>query len=152
MSLGNQRLNRDIKKGMFVALIYAVLSPGGRTLTLSNAGQTQPIICTDVESKPSYITTDGDTFPQGIVADCKYLEKQVELKKGNTVVFYTDGVVEAMNEKEEMYGFERLIDSIDEGRRLDANTLLERLMDDVTLFVGGAKQHDDLTIIVVKVE
>ncbi len=152
MSLGNQSLNNDIKKGMFVALIYAVLSPGGRTLTLSNAGQTQPIICTDGESKPSYITTEGDTFPQGIVADCEYLEKKVTLKEGNTVVFYTDGIVEAMNEKEEMYGFERLIDSIDKGRELDANSLLERLMDDVTLFVGGAKQHDDLTLIVVKVE
>jgi serine phosphatase RsbU (regulator of sigma subunit) len=152
ISLANQRLNRDIKKGMFVALIYAVLSPTERILTLSNAGQTQPIICTDGESKPSYIVTDGDTFPQGIVKDCQYLEKQVKLKEGNTVVFYTDGVVEAMNEKEEMYGFERLIDSIDKGRELDANTLLERLMDDVTLFVGGAKQHDDLTIIVVKVE
>ena len=57
-----------------------------------------------------------------------------------------------MNEKEEMYGFERLIDSIDEGRELDANSLLEKLMNDVTLFVGGAKQHDDLTLIVVKVE
>ncbi len=51
-----------------------------------------------------------------------------------------------------MYGFERLIDSIDKGRELDANTLLERLMDDVTLFVGGAKQHDDLTFIVMKVK
>ncbi len=51
-----------------------------------------------------------------------------------------------------MYGFERLIDSIDKGRELDANSLLENLMNDVTLFVGGAKQHDDLTLIVVKVE
>ncbi|MFQ5976437.1 MAG: GAF domain-containing SpoIIE family protein phosphatase, partial [Candidatus Hydrothermarchaeales archaeon] len=152
ISLGNQRLNNDIKKGMFVALIYAVLSPGERTLTLSNAGQTQPIICTDGESKPSYIVTDGDTFPQGIVKDCQYLEKQVKLKEGSTVVFYTDGVVEAMNEKEEMYGFERLMAAIDEGRGLDANSLLEKLMGDVTLFVGGAKQHDDLTLIVVKVE
>ena len=106
---------------MFVALFYAVLSPEEKTLTLSNAGQTSPIICSDGGPKPAYITTEGDTFPQGIVPDCKYLEKQVTLKKGDTVVFYTDGVVEAMNEKEEMYGFDRLMTAIDEGRKLDAN-------------------------------
>jgi len=152
MFLGNQRLNKDIKEGMFVALIYSILSPKRKTLTFSNAGQPQPVICPSGKTKPSYITTDGDTFPQGIVADCKYLEKQVKLEEGDTVVFYTDGVVEAMNEKEEMYGFERLMASIDEGRELASNSLLEKLMNDVKLFMGGAKQHDDLTLIVIKVE
>ena len=120
MNLGNQRLNNDIKDGMFVALLYAVLSPKDKTMILSNAGQTSPIICSDGESKPAYITTEGDTFPQGILPDCKYLEKQVALKKGDTVVFYTDGVVEAMNEKEELYGFDRFMEAIDKGRNLDA--------------------------------
>ncbi len=135
-----------------MALLYAVLSPKDKTLTLSSAGQTLPIICSEGESKPAYITTEGDAFPQGIVPDCKYLEKQVALKKGDTVVFYTDGVVEAMNDKEELYGFDRLMASIDESRKLDANSLLEKLLNDVTLFVGGAMQHDDLTLIVVKAE
>lgn len=152
MNLGNQRLSNDIKKGMFVALLYAVLSPKDKTLTFSSAGQTLPIICSEGKSKPAYITTEGDSFPQGIVPDCKYLEKQVALKKGDTVVFYTDGVVEAMDEKKEMYGFERLMTAIDEGRELDANSLLEKLMDDITNFVGGAEAHDDITVIVLKVE
>ncbi len=152
MSLGNQRLRSDIKKGMFVALIYAVLSPSERTLTLSNAGQTQPIIYSGGESKPFYIDTEGDKFPQGIVGDCEYLEKQVNLKDGDTVVFYTDGVVEATNESEEIYGFERLMNSIKEGKGLDANALLKKMMDEIERFVGDAKQHDDLTFIVMKVK
>jgi GAF domain-containing protein len=54
MSVGNARLNRDIKKGMFVALLYAVLDPQHRTLALSNAGQTQPIICSRDRPAPMY--------------------------------------------------------------------------------------------------
>jgi serine phosphatase RsbU (regulator of sigma subunit) len=152
MSIGNARLNRDIKKGMFVALLYAVLDPRRRTLTLSNAGQTQPIICPAEKSTPVYIDTTGDKFPLGILRKCRYEETQVSLKRGDSLVFYTDGVVEAMNDKEELYGFERFMASIEAGRELGANDLLEKLMEDVSRYVGAAEPHDDLTLVVVKVE
>ena len=152
MFIGNQRLIRDIRKGMFVALIYAVWDPKEKTLTLSNAGQTQPILCAADKSEPFYITTDGDRFPLGIVKDCHYQQTHVPLNQGDIVVFYTDGMVEAMNGKEELYGFERFMTSIDEGRELDVDTLLEKLMDDVSRFVGDVEQHDDLTVVVVRVE
>ncbi|MBI3030570.1 MAG: SpoIIE family protein phosphatase [Candidatus Rokubacteria bacterium] len=151
MTLANQRLQRDIRKGMFVALLYAVLDPGARTLTLSNAGQTQPVLCA-AGAAPSYITTEGDTFPLGIVPDCDYQETKVSLSLGNVVVFYTDGVVEAMNAQEELYGFDRFLRSVEEGRHLDAPSLLDKLFDDVARFVGGTEQHDDITIIVARVE
>ncbi|MHC4277978.1 MAG: SpoIIE family protein phosphatase [Planctomycetota bacterium] len=151
MSTGNVRLNSDVKKGMFVALVYAVLDPRQKTLTLSNAGQTQPVICSNGSSTPVYIDTEGDRFPLGIIKDCDYQETQVQLKQGDTVVFYTDGVVEAMNGKGELYGFERFLTSIEKAKELDANTLLEKLMDDVESYVGDVEQHDDLTIVVVKV-
>lgn len=152
MAIGNARLNSDIKKGMFVALVYAVLDPQRKVLTLSNAGQTQPIICRQDQSAPAYIDTEGDRFPLGIVRRCKYLETHVPLQPGDTLVFYTDGVVEAMNDQEELYGFERFIASIDAGRALGAEALLKKLMDDVACYVGDAEPHDDLTIVVVGVE
>ena len=150
MTLANQRLQRDIRKGMFVALLYAVVDPGARTLTLSNAGQTQPILCPP-GADPSYITTEGDTFPLGIVADCDYQEAKLSLSGGSVVVFYTDGAVEAMNAKEELYGFDRFFASVHEGRDLDALALVDKLFDDIARFVGGAEQHDDITIIVARV-
>ena len=150
MTVANQRLQKDIRKGMFVALLYAVLDPGARTLTLSNAGQTQPILCPP-GADPSYITTEGDTFPLGIVADCDYQEAKLSLSGGSVVVFYTDGAVEAMNAKEELYGFDRFFASVHEGRDLDALALVDKLFDDIARFVGGAEQHDDITIIVARV-
>jgi sigma-B regulation protein RsbU (phosphoserine phosphatase) len=152
MSLGNIRLKQDIKKGMFVALLYAVLDPQQKIMRLSNAGQTQPVICSADNPKPRYIDTEGDKFPLGIVRECDYQEAYVPLKRGDNVIFYTDGVVEALNEEKELYGFERFLNSIEEGRELGADLLLGKLMDDVIQFAGNMEQHDDLTIVVVKVE
>jgi phosphoserine phosphatase RsbU/P len=151
MTVANQRLNKDIRKGMFVALLYAVLDPAARTLTLSSAGQTQPILCPP-GVEPSYIETEGDTFPLGIIPDCDYQETRLTLSSGTLVVFSTDGVVEAMNAAEELYGFDRFLESVKDGRDLDAPVLLNKLFDDVARFVGGAEQHDDITIIVARLE
>lgn len=128
------------------------MDPREKTLKLSNAGQTQPIILSGEGSKPLLIDTEGDRFPLGIVDDCHYEETKVQLKEGDVVILYTDGVVEALNSVGEMYGFDRLMASIEGGRELDENSLLDKLMDDVSSFVGSAEQHDDLTIVVVKVE
>jgi serine phosphatase RsbU (regulator of sigma subunit) len=152
MTTGNARLVSDVKKGMFVALLYAVLDSRARTMTLSNAGQTQPVWCPNGQGEPCYIDTEGDKFPLGILKEAEYEETHVSLNQGDRVVFYTDGVVEAMNDREELYGFERLSSSVQEGRDLAADVLLEKLMADVTHFVGGVEQHDDITIVVVKVE
>src|SRR5215475_4044247 len=152
MAIGNTLLKRDIKKGMFVALAYTVWDSQHKMLTLSNAGQTQPILCSSDGSKPVLIDTPGDKFPLGIVKKCHYQETQVSLQSGDVLVLYTDGVVEAMNDKGKMYGFERFMAAIEAGRGLSANALLEKLMNDVSRYVGNAEPHDDLTIVVVRVE
>jgi serine phosphatase RsbU (regulator of sigma subunit) len=151
MNRGNARLHRDVKKGMFVALLYAVLDPKEKTLTLSNAGQIQPILCSPAKTKPEYIDSEGDKYPLGIVKDCQYQETCVALKQGDILVFSTDGIVEAVNDKGELYGFERFLASIEEGRGLNPDELLEKIITDVTLYVGKVEQHDDLTAVVVKV-
>jgi len=152
MNRGNARLHQDVKKGMFVALLYAVLDPKERSLTLSNAGQVQPILFSFEKSKAEYIDTEGDRFPLGIVQDCHYQETRVSLKQGDTLVLYSDGMVEAINDKDELYGFERFMKSIEEGQALSADKLLEKLIQDVSLYVGKVEQHDDLTAVVVKVD
>jgi serine phosphatase RsbU (regulator of sigma subunit) len=152
MNRANARLHRDVKKGMFVALLYAVLNPAERTLTLSNAGQIQPILCSPAKPIPEYVNTEGDRFPLGIVKDCHYEETRLSLKQGDILVFSTDGIVEAVNEKGELYGFERFLASIEEGRGLNPAELLEKLIKDVMFYMGNLEQHDDLTAVVVRVD
>jgi len=150
MNTANQRLHRDIRKGMFIALLYAVLDPAARRLVISNAGQTQPVLCAPGEA-PRHLDTSGDSFPLGIVPDCAYEATSVELRPGSAVVFYTDGAVEAMNARQEMYGFERFLESVDRHRNEGAAQLLESLFGDIQSFVGATEQHDDITIIVARI-
>lgn len=149
MNNANQRLQRDIRKGSFIALLYAVLDPAARRLMLCNAGQVEPILCAP-RAAARFIDTDGDRFPLGIVADCRYEETGVELQPGSLVVFCTDGVVEAMNEAKELLGFERLLACVERHRELGAAALLEALFADVAAFVGASEPNDDMTIIVAR--
>jgi serine phosphatase RsbU (regulator of sigma subunit) len=152
MMRANQRLQKDVKTGMFVALIFAVLDSANRTLTLCSAGQTQPIHLSAKTGKAHLINTRGDTIPLGIYEKANYQETEIPLSPGDRLLFYTDGIVEAMNAKEEIFGFERLIDVVQESKSLDADSLLQKVLTRVNEFAGNAPQHDDLTVIVVSVE
>lgn len=152
MVRANRRTKKDIKSGMFVALLYAVLDSEEKRVTLCSAGQTQPILFSASLGEASLVETTGDTFPLGILEDADYEETQVPLSEGDKLVFYTDGIVEAMNEKEEIFGFENLIETVKDLGKLEADELLHEILDRVKEFVGGAEQHDDLTLIVVSVE
>ncbi len=154
MKRANRQIKKDITKakGMFVALLYAVLNMEDKTLGMCSAGQTQPILLSAETGEATLIETEGDAFPLGIIDDPDYQKTILQLASGDMVVFYTDGVVEAMNKKEEMYGFERFIEVIKENSGLDAEIFLEKLINDINSFVGKAEQHDDLTIVVINVE
>jgi sigma-B regulation protein RsbU (phosphoserine phosphatase) len=137
---------------MFVALLYAVLNIEDKTVSLCSAGQTQPILLSAQSGEAELIETVGDAFPLGIIDDADYQETLIRLHRGDILIFYTDGVVEAMNKKEEMYGFDRFLEKIKELRSVDAYPLLEKIIDDINAFVGKAEQHDDLTIVIIKVD
>ncbi|MEN8232891.1 MAG: SpoIIE family protein phosphatase, partial [Thermodesulfobacteriota bacterium] len=154
MKRANRQIKKDITKakGMFVALLYAVLNMDDKSLGMCSAGQTQPILLSAKTGEATLIETEGDAFPLGIIDDADYQETQLQLESGDMAIFYTDGVVEAMNKKEKMYGFERFLEVIKDNSGLDADTFLAKLIDDINSFVGKAEQHDDLTIVVIKVD
>ena len=111
----------------------------------------QPIHLSKKTGEAVLIETEGDAFPLGIVEFAEYEETTVALESGDLILFYTDGVVEAMNKAEEMYGFDRFLAVIKENQGLEAEAFLEKLVEDVNSFVGKAEQHDDLTIVVIEV-
>ena len=151
MVRANRRTKKDIKSGMFVALLYAVLDVGGKIVKLCSAGQTQPIHLSALSGKAELVETEGDPFPLGILDEADYRETKLPLGSGDSLVFYTDGIVEAMNGESEMFGFDRLLSVIQEAELLSAEAVLKSIMDRLKAFVGGAPQHDDITVIVVRV-
>ena len=152
MIRANRRLKKDIKSGMFVALLYAVLDAEDGSVGLCSAGQTQPILLSAKTAEPTLVETVGDTFPLGILDEANYEETQLQMEPGDKVVYYTDGIVEAMNKHEDMYGFERLHEVVKSSEADTAEALMNDIISDVSDFTGAASQHDDLTIIVVSAE
>lgn len=149
MIRANRRIKKDVTSGMFVALLYAVLDGKERRVSLCSAGQTQPIHISAETGEATLVQTEGDTFPLGILEEADYKETRIQMASGDKVILYTDGIVEAMNEKDEIFGFERLLEVVKDAKSLDADGLLREIIGNVNGFVGSAAQHDDLTVIVV---
>jgi len=152
MIRANSRIKKDIKSGMFVALLYAVLDAEKSTVGMCSAGQTQPLLLSAKTAEPTLVETVGDTFPLGILDEANYEETQIQIEPGDKVIFYTDGIVEAMNKHQDMYGFERLHEVAKSSQAETAEGLMNEIIESVSDFTGAAPQHDDLTIIVVSAD
>ncbi len=152
MLRANRRIKKDIKTGMFVALLYAVMDSAKRVVTLCSAGQTQPVHFSSETGETTLVETKGDTFPLGILEEVDYQETDIQLSAGDSVVFYTDGIVEAMNTEKDMFGFDRLLSVVKEFGLQGAENILKGILDNVEKFTGEAAQHDDLTVIIVSIQ
>ena len=93
----------------------------------------------------------GARLPLGVKEDVPYGEMVVKLKKGDTVIFYTDGIPEAKNEKDEFYGFDRFKALAGGIEGASAKGIRDRILEDVKSFTGKSPQYDDMTVVVVRV-
>jgi len=137
----NQLLVEDLPPARFVTMVYAVLDPEKRTLTLASAGHLQPLLIHGEEAR--FLQTDAG-LPLGLALG-EYSEAEIQLKPGCRVVFYSDGITEAANPDEEEYGQLRLKEHL-----LQPGTCGESLLADVRSFVNGFGLRDDATVITVK--
>ena len=125
----------------------AVLESDGR-IRWANAAQPYPMVKQGEEVFE--FKQDGE-FPLGMMASMQYSDWELELKPGDMVVFYTDGIIEAENEAEEMYGTERLLNLVTSiGPAASAEDVIEAILKDVSQFVGNAEQYDDMTVVVLE--
>ena len=132
----------------FTTAFLAEFDPVSRTLTYVNAGHNTPILRRSTGSVER-LTVGG--LPLGILANAGYESASVVLQPGDWLAIYTDGVVEAMNQRDEEYGEQRLVQVLDAGAASTPDEMLRRLMSDVDAFVGPTPQHDDITCLLVKV-
>ena len=80
-----------------------------------------------------------------------YESSNIALSDGDTLIFHTDGLIEALNAEEEMYGTERFKESVSQmPDNFSAEETIQHIVDDIHKFVGDAEQYDDLTIVVIK--
>jgi serine phosphatase RsbU (regulator of sigma subunit) len=147
----NKAVYTHSKRGHFVAFLLGILDVDRRELTFANAGQTKPLL--KANGSVEWLNAVGVSFPLGMKEDSAYNERTIQLRPGDVVLFLTDGFTEAMNAAHEQFGTERLQDILQqmETDKLTAIQILERITSDVQLHVGAVPQHDDMTMVVVKV-
>jgi hypothetical protein len=147
------RLNNPLyfrsDRRIFTAFSFAVFDLRTKRLAYSSAGQTLPMIVRNDNLK--YLEMKGMRLPLGLQSDVEYKETKYQLRKGDTILFYTDGLTEAMNAKKEMFGFERLERALLDCAGLSAKEVRERIAQTVKTHVGNVLQHDDMTVVVVRV-
>ncbi len=149
-----RKINRPMylktDRRVFTAMCFAVLDTKKKQLSLSNAGQTFPVLLR--KDVVEYLRVAGERLPLGVKEEVLYQEREIKLKKGDVVVFYTDGVTEAMNEKSELFGEERLEETLKRiYRGQSAKEIVSTLFKSLEDYAHGAKQHDDMTVVVVRV-
>ncbi|MBN1991696.1 MAG: SpoIIE family protein phosphatase [Anaerolineae bacterium] len=137
------------------ALCYVEFKPAGngqpgRILHAANAGGVLPIIRRG-NGAVEWVEVGGLPLGVGLGAESGYQEVTLPLAPGDLVILTSDGVIEAMNQTGEIFGFERLEQAVAAGPALSAETMLGHLKRQVTAFVGPTEPHDDLTLVVVRV-
>ncbi|MDD3407313.1 MAG: SpoIIE family protein phosphatase [Methanomicrobium sp.] len=145
----NNLIAADSKAGMFVTLFYGILDRTQRSFKYVNAGHNPPMVYHSSDKTISELESTG--IAMGAVEDAEYEAKECPLQAGDIMVLYTDGITEAMNEKEEMYGEERLSSAIKKLAGMPAKDILQGILDDVRAFSGNTPQYDDITLMVIRV-
>jgi hypothetical protein len=131
----------------FTTAFIAEYEPANRMLTYINAGHNWPML----RRKTGVIERlDAGGLPLGIAVDAKYETGTASLDTGDWVVVFTDGVVEAVNERDAEYGEGGLISILNAGAEISAVTMLHHIMVDLDLFVGNTPQNDDITCLLIK--
>jgi phosphoserine phosphatase RsbU/P len=131
----------------FTTALIGEYDPEARSLTYINAGHNTPILR---RTSGVIERLQAGGLPLGIQDDAAYETGSVTLQSGDNLVIFTDGLVEAVNERDEEYGEMRLISVLNGGASHPPAKLLSRIMVDVDLFVGNAPQHDDVTCVLAK--
>jgi sigma-B regulation protein RsbU (phosphoserine phosphatase) len=145
LRLLNLELCRGNDSCMFVTLLCGLLDTGSGSLVLASAGHEPPILCG--RGAPQLLE-----FPTGAVLglyeDSDYPEHRLRLRQDETLLMYTDGITEASDHDQQMYGIERTLESLARVPPTAATAAyIERLLGDVDHFVADAAQADDITLL-----
>ena len=136
--------------GMFVTLFFAKLFEKDRSLVYSNAGHNPPLLFRASTGSIEALEVTGPVL--GMMEEMEYEQRTIALESGDILLLYTDGIVEAMNCNEELFGLERLRSSLSSAKRLSAQGIQDSILRDLKQFTEGEEQSDDITVMVIKAE
>jgi len=144
----NDALQERKLESQYVVMLFALWNDAARTLRVANSGAVQPILCRQGQSS----TVQAEGFPLGLFPNAAYDELCVATEPGDVLIFISDGILDAENAQNEMYGQERLTAALSDHRDQPAHQIADAILADVGRFQGEQERFDDETIIVLKVK
>lgn len=144
----NLKLTRESSTNLFVTVFYAIFDTAKKEVLFGNGGHL-PVLYLPAGKKWVFLDVK-DGAPLGLM-EGEYSGGKINYSSGDIFVFYTDGVTEAMNSRRDMYGKERLAEIVYRNRKLDPKELLSAIEKDVRRFEPKSTQHDDITIITLRI-
>lgn len=145
----NQQLCENNEEDMFVTVWLGILEISTGRLAAANAGHEYPALKRHNQQFELYQDKHG--FVVGGIDSSRYREYELQLEPGDTLFLYTDGVTEATNSANELYGTDRLINALND-KEVYGKELLTNVKRDIDAFVGEAPQFDDITMLSIKIK
>jgi sigma-B regulation protein RsbU (phosphoserine phosphatase) len=151
----NRRLAEHLDNRSFITMTYAIIDLDAATLTLARAGHTPTVVVSGGASH--LITPEGMVLGLRLPGAGERFEQMLSehsrpMAPGDVIVLYTDGITEAMDSEGELFGDTALAHLLASQQHLDAAGIRERVLREVKAFVGDAEPHDDMTMVVIKID
>jgi sigma-B regulation protein RsbU (phosphoserine phosphatase) len=142
----NRFLCDHAEVGRYATMFFAILEEGGK-LEFINAGHPSPILLRQGRAEEAF--TEG-SFPVGLVPEAEFTTSSIQLETDDTLVLFSDGVTEAMDPEENLYGVGRLKEVLEGKHELALDEIQKVVLESVENFARGARQADDVTMLVVR--
>lgn len=143
----NHWLCRDTRDEEFVALVFGVLNTANKRFTYTNAGHNAPIWVHGSETRE----LDKGGTVLGVSRRVEFEQERIQLSPGDLMVFYTDGISDAMGKHDEVFGVDRLKQVVTRASSQDAADIIADIHFHVSQFAGAVPKNDDRTVVVIKV-
>lgn len=152
----NQLMYRNMKRGHFVSMIYAILDSRSRKMTFVRAGHNPIVVIRNNQVHGEQIDSGGMALglDSGPLFEATLQVRTLDVQPGDLLVFYTDGLSEAMNRNRDLFGEDNLIETISRYNcqaQASAKSILMAVFEDIKTFLGGEPQGDDMTMVIVKI-
>ncbi len=147
MNRVNAQLAKENQASLFVTMILGLVDTTTGRMVYGQGGHNPPI---RVPAKGKAVYEPPGGMPLGVFEDAKFGERELQLAPGETLVVYTDGVTEAMNEAKDLFGEDRLEQAMSGVAGYSAEKIAERVIEKVEGFVLEAERSDDITLLVIQ--
>jgi len=152
LALVNRQLFPDIREDMFISMAYGILDEDTGAITLSRAGHDPALCYRRSTGKVELLRSPGLALgiDSGAVFERVTSDSVVSLNPGDCILFYTDGIKEAVGPNEEEYGMERMSEAFRNAAPLGAEAVLHRMQEELRKFTGEGPQMDDITLVAIE--